>query len=160
MAVLLQHRHRLAKAQRSALNRLAREVAESVLATMECPASAEISILLTEDGEMRDLNRTYRGLARPTDVLSFCQEEGGNLAPGDTRLLGDVAISLETAQRQAGESGHSLRMEIAILLVHGILHLLGFAHHEGKKPKDIQNTRRMHAAEKACIRNLQGDLII
>jgi probable rRNA maturation factor len=74
---------------------------------------------------MAELNRRYRGLAQPTDVLAFPMAEGrfGRLS-GD--LLGDVVISVETAERQAGPGG--LRAELALLLVHGILHLLGHDH--------------------------------
>lgn len=76
---------------------------------------------------MRDLNHNYRGLNSPTDVLSFSMQEGehGDINP---HLLGDVVISIETAQRQAQEQGHSLNQEVALLLIHGLLHLAGFDH--------------------------------
>ena len=72
----------------------------------------------------------YRAIDRPTDVLSFSQTEGEG--PVTTpQLLGDVVISWETAQRQASELGHPVLVEIKRLLVHGVLHLLGFDHEEG-----------------------------
>lgn len=74
---------------------------------------------------MVELNRTYRGVARPTDVLAFPMTEGrfGGLT---AELLGDVVISVETAARQAGPAG--LRGELSLLLTHGVLHLLGYDH--------------------------------
>lgn len=79
---------------------------------------------------MRSLNRTYRGLDRPTDVLSFSQLEGQGTAA--RKLLGDVVISWGAARRQAGEFGHALDVEMKRLLVHGILHLLGYDHEAGE----------------------------
>jgi probable rRNA maturation factor len=81
---------------------------------------------LVDDGAIRDLNKSYRGVDASTDVLAFPMREGrfGRLAPD---LLGDVVISAETAARQA--PGGELRGELALLLVHGILHLVGYDHH-------------------------------
>ena len=85
--------------------------------------SGEVDVLLTSDTELRRLNRTFRGKNRATDVLSF---------PTSAELAavhaGDLAISLDTAQRQATEHGHTLRDEIRILLLHGLLHLGGMDH--------------------------------
>jgi rRNA maturation RNase YbeY len=83
----------------------------------------ELSLALVTDPEIQILNRQYRGKDKPTDVLSFPLADG--LQPF---LLGDVVISVETAARQAQRRGHSLREELQILLVHGILHLLGYDH--------------------------------
>jgi probable rRNA maturation factor len=87
----------------------------------------ELSILLTGDEEMTELNRAYRKRNRTTDVLAFSQLEGqrGHL---HREVLGDVVISLPTARRQARERKHSLLDELIILLVHGTLHLLGHEH--------------------------------
>ena len=89
---------------------------------------AEVSVLLTDDAGIHELNRRWRGIDKPTDVLSWPQEamEGPEDAPdGDDPLLGDVAISLDTARRQAAARGWTDAEEAALLLVHGILHLLG-----------------------------------
>lgn len=86
----------------------------------------ELSILLTNDQEMTALNHTYRGRQRTTDVLSFSQLEGGN--PANPRILGDVVISLPTAQIQATKRGVDLMDELVTLLVHGVLHLGGYDH--------------------------------
>lgn len=99
---------------------------------IEGAPDAEVSILLADDATVQQLNRDFRGQDRPTDVLSFAQREGG--APATNRrvarpgaeLLGDVVISVETAQRQAREQNHSLGDELAHLAVHGALHLLGY----------------------------------
>lgn len=82
----------------------------------------EVQVLLTSDAELRRLNRAFRGKNKPTDVLSFpAPEEFAELA-------GDLAISLETAARQADSFGHSLRDEVRILILHGLLHLHGMDH--------------------------------
>src|SRR5688572_12775303 len=83
---------------------------------------AELSVVFCDDAFIQALNREYRGYDRPTDVLSFPQEP----TPAGTELLGDVVISVETAQRQAREQGHALGHEVAWLLCHGVLHLLGY----------------------------------
>jgi probable rRNA maturation factor len=83
----------------------------------------EIAVLLSDDRTLRRLNREFRGKDRATDVLSFPTE--GKMARGHA---GDLAISLETAARQAREQGHSLRDEVRVLLLHGVLHLAGMDH--------------------------------
>ncbi len=111
---------------------------------LECEgwSDAEVSIVLTTDEEIRELNRTYRGIDSPTDVLSFPllepdaagepidPERGahGAPAPGEPVALGDIVISLPRAVAQAEEYGHGLRRELAFLTVHGTLHLLGYDH--------------------------------
>ena len=84
--------------------------------------SGEVYVLLTGDVEVKRLNRAFRGKNKPTDVLSF---PAADEAEG---IAGDLAISLETALRQATEHGHSLRDEVRILLLHGLLHLSGEDH--------------------------------
>lgn len=77
----------------------------------------QLSVLLTDDRRMRRLNRRFLRRNRPTDVLAF---------PGDSPLLGDIVISLDTARRQAASHGNSFRYELAFYLAHGILHLTGW----------------------------------
>ncbi len=88
---------------------------------------------------MRSLNRRYRGIDRTTDVLSFSFREGafGDLRPD---ALGDIVVSVPQAERQAREAGHSLVREIEILLIHGLLHLLGYDHERG--PSEARRMRR------------------
>ncbi len=87
-------------------------------------ANAEISVLFCGDGFIRDLNRKWRGIDRPANVLSF--PAGGDAAI--TPLLGDIVIAFETASREASEAGRPLRDHVAHLLVHGFLHLIGHDH--------------------------------
>jgi probable rRNA maturation factor len=86
---------------------------------------SELSIALCGDERIRGLNRHWRQKDSPTDVLSFAMEAVPGRGP---RTLGDVVISVETAARQAAERGHSLEVELAVLLVHGLCHLLGHDH--------------------------------
>jgi len=91
-----------------------------------------VTVLLTDDTEVHGLNHRYRGYDKPTDVLSFAQRDPAPDAPpppdlpGAPLLLGDVVISVDTAERQAAAHGVSLEQELALLTVHGILHLLGY----------------------------------
>ena len=98
-----------------------------ILRSLDCNEH-EISILFVGDQGIRELNHQFRSIDRPTDVLSFPQlEEDEPEMPG-IAVLGDVAISLETARQQSEEHGLSLEEEITLLLIHGILHLLGYDH--------------------------------
>jgi len=95
------------------------------------PGEIEISVLFTDNEGIRQLNREYRGIDTPTDVLSFPLSTPEELAqaPEETEvLLGDVVISVETAREQARQQGHSIKRESALLLTHGLLHLLGYDH--------------------------------
>lgn len=104
-------------------------MAERLLRAENCGDDAEASILLTNDEQIRQLNREYRDIDAPTDVLSFSQAEGESVGQGvQDNVLGDVVISVETARRQAAEQGHSLDHEMDVLLAHGLLHLLGYDH--------------------------------
>jgi probable rRNA maturation factor len=85
----------------------------------------EVAALLTTDAEIRRLNRTFRKKNKPTDVLSFPAVEP---LPGHESTGGDLAISVETAARQADEAGHALSVELQVLLLHGVLHLAGYDH--------------------------------
>lgn len=87
------------------------------------PRAGSLAARLTSDAEVQRLNRRFRGLDKPTDVLSF---------PGETTAdgyhVGDIVISVPTARRQAAEAGHSLVRELRVLLLHGLLHCLGYDH--------------------------------
>lgn len=88
--------------------------------------NAEISVLFVDDSRIQELNQAWRGLNKPTDVLSWPQNEVGVEEGAFDLTLGDVAISLDTAQRQADSRDWELADEVALLLVHGVLHLLGY----------------------------------
>jgi len=100
-----------------------------VVASGKLHDATDIAVLLADDATLQDLNRRFRDKDMPTDVLSFEGEaEGMHERP---RHLGDIAISVERARRQAREYGHSFEREMAYLFTHGILHLLGYDHEEG-----------------------------
>ena len=104
----------------------------------------QLSVTVTTDAEIHALNRQYAGEDKPTDVLAFSQEEGETFvpAPGEFRHLGDVIISLETAERQAAEAGHDLDAEMAHLLAHGVLHLLGYDHTKADEARQMRERER------------------
>lgn len=114
------------------------QLAERMLVAMGVP-EGDLSILLCDDPTMHELNRNYRGVDRPTDVLAFAMLEGEPTPPGESLLLGDVVISIPTAQRQADERQRPLYAEVVELLAHGMLHLFGFDH------PDRDTERRMRA---------------
>ncbi|MEZ2348820.1 rRNA maturation RNase YbeY [Terriglobus sp. RCC_193] len=86
----------------------------------------EVTVLLADDARLKELNRNFRGKNKPTDVLSFPAFEN------EEGYAGDLAISLDTAQRQADEHGHSLEDELRTLMLHGVLHLAGYDHETDK----------------------------
>ena len=108
-------------------------------------ADAELSVVLVSDREMRALNGRWRGRDRPTDVLAFAQREGTGGAPDG--LLGDVVISVDTARRQAAERRAPLVREVDRLLIHGLLHLLGYDHE-----RSLAEARRMQRRERGLVR--------
>jgi rRNA maturation RNase YbeY len=112
-------------------------------------ARAELSIALVDDATGARLNERWRHRSGPTDVLAFALREGRHARHGG-RLLGDVVIALGVARRQAEERGRALEDECRRLLVHGVLHLLGYDH---VRPEDA---RRMRAKERALWRRLSG----
>ena len=100
-----------------------------------------VSLMLCTDERIHELNKLYRGQDKPTDVLSFAQREGDFADPNDP-LLGDVVISLETATRQAEEYGHTLSAELELLMVHGVLHLIGYDHIEDEEAEEMEAKER------------------
>ena len=105
-------------------------LAQAVLRAEGCPAQTELSVVIGDDEWIRELNRRYLKKDAPTDVLAFPEEPSlGDSGPPQEvsgRRLGEVAISGETAARQARQLGHGFEEELAILLAHGILHLTGW----------------------------------
>lgn len=142
MEVQVRNRQRRHRVDRELLER----VAVAALEALEC-GDCLVDVTLVSDRAIRILNRDYRGKDRPTDVLSFPQE-GDELAPtppGFPRLLGDIVLSVETAARQMGEhtlpgrdDEASLHRELAFLLLHGILHLLGHDHESSEDEQRME----------------------
>ena len=113
-------------------------------------AEGGICIELTDDETIHALNRDFRGVDRPTDVLSFPVSEGEELIGLPDGHLGDIMISVETAERQAAELGHSAEREIAFLAIHGTLHVLGYDH---MRPSDeeIMTARQREIISKLSL---------
>ena len=125
-----------------------KHVAESALAVASPESDARLSVVIADDKVVRGLNSTHRGLDESTDVLAFSFAHGGEyygddrresgpgegvdfmLPPEERDTLGEIIISYERARMQAAEAGHSLETELAVLLIHGVLHLLGHDHME------------------------------
>lgn len=111
------------------LRRLVKRAVLAVLDFEDFGRRAEVSVTFTDNEKIHALNREYRNVDRPTDVLSFPLSDGEDYdTDGDAVLLGDIVISLERAQTQAEEYGHSFEREVAFLTVHSMLHLLGYDH--------------------------------
>ncbi|MCL6649643.1 MAG: rRNA maturation RNase YbeY [Chloroflexi bacterium] len=103
---------------------------QAVRATLQAegvPAPAAVSVQLTDDATVQALNRTYRGIDAPTDVLAFGFDPGDfALPPGAPRQLGELVIAVPYSARSAAEQGQTLAQELLVLVVHGTLHLLGY----------------------------------
>ena len=114
--------------------------AQKILSVSGCP-DAELSVLLVDDPQIHEINRDYLGHDYPTNVISFAMREGeGPEVQPD--LLGDVVISVETAQRDACEADSSFEGELYFLLLHGILHLLGYDHERGSHAEALEMEAR------------------
>ena len=111
------------------------EVAQVTLQYEGVAKQAHLSLVITDDQGIRELNKRFRGTDAPTDVLAFASEEGGDfVVPSHlAAYLGDVIISYPRAREQALREGHSTEEELALLLVHGILHLLDYSDEEETK---------------------------
>ncbi len=129
------------------LRDLVREAAKASLEYMEFGTKVEISVMFTDNEEIRELNREHRDIDRATDVLSFPlieYDEDGNVLeeymdfnPNGEMVLGDIVISLERAAEQAQEYGHSFEREVGFLTVHSMLHLLGYDHIEPEDEEEM-----------------------
>lgn len=103
--------------------------------------NAEVSITFTDNEHIHEINRDYRNVDRPTDVISFALNEGDEPeieGGAPVNVLGDIIISVEKAVEQASDYGHSVEREVAFLTVHGMLHLLGYDHIEEDDRKEMR----------------------
>lgn len=138
-------------------------VADQVLTEEDCPYEAEVSLLLTSDERIRELNLQYRGIDRATDVLSFpqipfetpgdfsvAQEQEAECFNPDTGelFLGDIILSLDRVKEQAERYGHGVKREFAFLVAHSMLHLLGYDH------MTEEEAARMEAGQSAVLHHL------
>ena len=126
---------------------LLEEQASKVLAAEQAAPESELSVFVTDDETVQDLNRRFRHMDEPTDVLSFGMDDGPEFAtpPDRANQAGEVIISFPTALQQAREAGHDVKLELLHLLTHGVLHLLGYDH---EAPDEA---RKMHAREELLL---------
>ena len=132
---------------RYAWKMLVRRSIEAALAFEGITAPCEVSVTFTDNEQIHALNLQYREVDRPTDVLSFplmdfSGESEEPVADEPVVSLGDIVISLEKAQEQADEYGHSFEREVAFLTVHSMLHLLGYDHMEEDEERDMRARQR------------------
>ncbi len=90
--------------------------------------AGSVAVRVVDDETIHEINREYRGVDRPTDVISFPAEEGEEILAPPDGFIGDIVISYPRAEEQSAEYGHSVRRELSFLAVHGTLHLLGYDH--------------------------------
>jgi len=128
-----------------------RDVAETVLVRISPPERAgklrdsplETAIRFSDDQTVRALNRDYRGKDAPTNVLSFAQTDPGfNVPPGMPMPLGDVVLALETCKRESEEQGKPFENHVIHLVIHGMLHLLGFDHEKTRQADVMEETEK------------------
>ena len=133
MEILIKNQQKITKVNQEKT----KGIIKKILQHLKVDDRIEISVLFTDDKFIRLLNNKYRGIDKPTDVLSFSLQEGAVKSPEveSDKLLGDIIISLETAQRQADTLNHSVEKELTVLMIHGLLHLTGYDHEEDKDYK-------------------------
>jgi probable rRNA maturation factor len=127
-------------------SRKLKKVAQKVLEIVE-HGQAELSIALVGNAEIRTLNAKFRKKDYPTDVLSF---PAGDELPTGVRLLGDVVISVEKAREQAKQRGRTLNEEMVTLLIHGVVHLLGYDHERSAKDAHIMGRLERKIYQALC----------
>ena len=132
---------------------LIRKCCHAVTESENFQGDSEVSVSFVNDERIHELNKEYRDVDRPTDVLSFPMGEDGvydlNNETG-AYILGDIVISLETALKQASAYGHSLEREIGFLTVHSMLHLLGYDHETSQEDEDD-----MFARQKEIVKEIR-----
>jgi len=139
--------------ERTVAARHIRQIASAVLEAEAVAAQASLSVVITDDDEVQSLNRRFGGIDAPTDVLAFADEPSAHpfvSAPGEPSYLGDVIISFAQARAQAAEEGHPVEEELRLLIVHGVLHLLGYDH------ATVEEQKQMWERQNAIIAVLGG----
>ena len=122
-----------------------RRAAEAALLDNDAPPS-EISVVLSDDEHLRELNKHHRGMDKPTNVLSF--PAARLKAPaGAPRLLGDIVIAFETVEREASEESKPIENHLSHLVVHGVLHLLGYDHEDDEEAEIMEARERQILAK-------------
>ena len=139
------------------IKQIYKKAVDTVLDSQECPYEAQVDLLITDDESIREINREQRGIDTPTDVLSFPMiqfekpgdfddiEENAdcfNIETGEL-MLGDIVLSEDRIRAQALEYGHSLKREFTFLIVHSMLHLIGYDHIEDSDRSVMEERQRM-----------------
>jgi probable rRNA maturation factor len=119
-----------------------RKKIKRILSALGCKNDSELSVLFVDDNEIKDLNSKYLNRDYPTDVMSFSMREG-EFPTLNENMLGDVVVSLDNAREYAQKKGVSIEDEVIYLLIHGILHLLGYDHE-----KEGSDAHKMELKEK------------
>ncbi len=145
MGILIDDRQKKLKISKIKLQKRA----QAILNALGSP-EGELSILVVDDSEIKTLNKDYLNRSGPTNVIAFPMKEG-DFSDINPQLLGDVVISIETAGREALQSGISAEERFAQLLVHGILHLFGFDHE-----KSEQDARKMEKKSNELLRLIES----
>jgi probable rRNA maturation factor len=126
--------------------------ARSALEFCGAPSNAELTVVITDDEQLRQLNRQFLGIDAPTDVLSFPSGAAEPNPDSGDPYLGDILISYPRAQVQAEAGGHAVKEELQLLLVHGVLHLMGYDHAEAGQKAE------MWSAQAAILNSLGSTL--
>ena len=114
--------------------------------------NVSFNLIIVDNKYIHELNKTYRGIDRETDVITFALEDEDSLViPDDERILGDIYISIDKAKSQAEEYGHSLLRELSFLAVHGFYHLLGYDHMT-KEDEEVMFKKQEEVLEEYGIR--------
>jgi probable rRNA maturation factor len=132
-----------------------RKVVAETLAAHGVDSPVELGLVITDDQVVQELNRSYRGLDATTDVLAFAlweQSQDFATPPNGIVHLGEVFISCPQAERQAKEQGHPLERELALLAIHGVLHLLGYDH------EDPDEEQKMRAMEEKLLASVAEEI--
>lgn len=153
MKILIENNQNIVEVTKDIIS-LVEKVIEASLRYENFNKKSEISVAFVDNKQIQELNKAYRNIDSPTDVLSFPLVDFNNdkddpyVYDGEFLVLGDIVISLEKAKEQANSYGHSLEREIGFLCVHSVLHLLGYDHN------NEQNTKIMREKEEAILKNM------
>jgi len=146
MSVAIQNKQRLVRIDRRKIQR----IVQKIFVHFKLGTVVHVNLLFLDDQSMTALHRDFLGQSGPTDVLAFGMREGKPLK-GDSALLGDIAISTETAVRQAKRFHSSVERELALYVIHGMLHLLGYEDHHRRSRLKMRREERILL--KQCQKN-------
>lgn len=111
--------------------------------TKENLDNVEFNVIIVDNEKIHELNKSYRFIDRPTDVITFALEDNKDFVLEGNRVLGDIYISIDKVREQSKEYGHSFIRELSFLSIHGFLHLLGYDHMNEKDEKEMFNRQEL-----------------